>query len=191
MTIETTTQPAAEPLDIQEVKTFLNVTSNDHDAMIELFVKMAREWAEHVTGLALLSQTVKQYWDEWPDGVFDLGKSPATSVTSIQYVDENGATQTWSATNYTADLKSTPPRIFPTENVDYPALGKYPNAVICTYVTGYATPLNVPARIKAAMLQQIAFLYENREDIPVNGVGGSYRVRSADALIFNNRIRIV
>ena len=41
------------------------------------------------------------------------------------------------------------------------------------------------------MLQKIAFLYENREDMPINGVGGSYRVRSADALLFNNRLNLL
>lgn len=191
MTIEVTTAPAAEPLNVEEVKTFLNLTSNDHDAMLEMLIRSAREWAEKTTGRRLLSQTVKQYWDQWPTCEWTLGATPCTSVTSIQYIDENGATQTWATTNYTADTKSLIPRIFPTEDVDYPALGQYPNAVICTYVAGYSTPANVPADAKAAMLQKIAFLYENREDIPIGGVGQGYRVRSADALLFNSRVHLV
>lgn len=188
---EVTTQPTAEPLSVDEVKTFLNLTSNEDNGMLEIFIKAAREWAEKVTGRALLSQTIKQYFDEWPTGQFTLGISPATSVTSINYKSSNGSTQTWSAANYTVDTVSIPARIVPTDAVDYPELAEVPNAVWVTYVAGYSTTAGVPADAKAAMLQKIAFLYENREDIPINGVGGSYRVRSADALLFNNRLNLI
>jgi phage conserved hypothetical protein, phiE125 gp8 family len=123
MVIETTAQPTAEPLTIDEVKQFLNLTSNDDNGMLETFISAARRWAEQTTGLRLLSQTVKQYWDEWPTGPWCLGLSPASSVTSIKYLDENGSEQTWSTANYTADTVSQPARIFPTEDVDYPELG--------------------------------------------------------------------
>lgn len=191
MVLETTVLPTAEPLTIDEVKQFLNLTSDEDNGLLELLITASRRWAEHVTGLRLLSQTVKQYWDEWPTGPWRLGLSPASSVTSIQYKDENGATQTWSTANYTADTVSQPPRIYPTENVDYPGLGEFPNAVWVTYVVGYSSTANVPAEAKAAMLQQIAFMYENREDIPINGVGSSYKLRSADALLFNNRQHLI
>lgn len=195
MTYEITAQPTAEPLTLDEVKTFLNLTSNDHDAMLDLFIRMAREWAEKTTGRAMLSQTIKQYWDEWPTGIFgetwELGIAPVTSVTSIQYLDSAGATQTWATTNYTADVKSRPARIVPTDAVEYPELDDAPNAVIVTYVAGVSSVASVPATARAAMMQKIAFLYENREDIKINGVGSGYMVRSADALIFNERIHLI
>lgn len=195
MTYEITAQPTAEPLTLDEVKTFLNLTSNDHDAMLDLFIRMAREWAEKTTGRAMLSQTIKQYWDEWPTGIFgetwELGIAPVTSVTSIQYLDSAGATQTWATTNYTADVKSRPARIVPTDAVEYPELDDAPNAVIVTYVAGVSSVSSVPATARAAMMQKIAFLYENREDIKINGVGSGYMVRSADALIFNERIHLI
>lgn len=195
MTYEITAQPTAEPLTLDEVKTFLNLTSNDHDAMLDLFIRMAREWAEKTTGRAMLSQTIKEYWDEWPTGIFgetwELGIAPVTSVTSIQYLDSAGATQTWATTNYTADVKSRPARIVPTDAVEYPELDDAPNAVIVTYVAGVSSVSSVPATARAAMMQKIAFLYENREDIKINGVGSGYMVRSADALIFNERIHLI
>lgn len=195
MTYEITAQPTAEPLTLDEVKTFLNLTSNDHDAMLDLFIRMAREWAEKTTGRAMLSQTIKQYWDEWPTGIFgdtwELGVAPVSSVTSIQYLDSAGATQTWATTNYTADVKSRPARIVPTDAVEYPELDDAPNAVIVTYVAGVSSVASVPATARAAMMQKIAFLYENREDIKINGVGSGYMVRSADALIFNERIHLI
>ena len=195
MTYEITAQPTAEPLTLDEVKTFLNLTSNDHDAMLDLFIRMAREWAEKTTGRAMLSQTIKQYWDEWPTGIFgetwELGIAPVTSVTSIQYLDSAGATQTWATTNYTADVKSRPARIVPTDAVEYPELDDAPNAVIVTYVAGVSSVSSVPATARAAMMQKIAFLYENLEDIKINGVGPGYMVRSADALVFNERIHLI
>ena len=180
---------------LDEVKTFLKLTSNDHDAMLDLFIRMAREWAEKTTGRAMLSQTIKEYWDEWPTGIFgetwELGIAPVTSVTSIQYLDSAGATQTWATTNYTADVKSRPARIVPTDAVEYPELDDAPNAVIVTYVAGVSSVSSVPATARAAMMQKIAFLYENLEDIKINGVGPGYMVRSADALIFNERIHLI
>lgn len=191
MTYEITAQPTAEPITVQEVKTFLNLTANDHDALIEMLIKATREWSEKTTGRAMLSQTVKQYWDEWPTdtwgGTWELGVNPVSSVTSIQYIDTNGATQTWAASNYTADTKSRIARIVPTDTAEYPDLDDAPNAVIVTYVAGVSTVASVPATVKTAMLQKIAFLYENREDIKINGVGSAYMVRSADALLFNER----
>jgi uncharacterized phiE125 gp8 family phage protein len=196
MTVEITTQPATEPLTVQEVKDFLKVDGNDDDALIEVLIKAAREWAEATTGRSWLSQTAKEYWDKWPlstvppYGEWRLGKTPVSSVTSIQYIDENGVTQTWAAANYTADTKSVPARIFPTEDVDYPDLGQYPNAVICTYVVGAAAPASVPATVKVGMLNKIAFWYENREDIPVNE-SGNHKVRSADAVLFQHRTTLL
>ncbi len=199
MTWEITSQAAAEPLTVEEAKTFLNLTSNDHDALIAILIQAAREHVEKMTGLLLLSQTVKQYWDEWPvkyDGnlklsTWELGLSPVSSVTSIQYLDTNGATQTWATTNYTADVKSRPARIVPTDAVYYPSLDDVPNAVIATYVVGYASAAAVPARLRVSMLQRIAFLYENREDIQIGGIGAGYRVRSADAMAFTERQHLI
>lgn len=201
MTWETTTGPAAEPLTAEEVKTFLRISSSstDHDALIELLITAAREWAESGTGRLCLSQTIKQYWDTWPTQYgpnhqalgWCLGLAPVSSVTSIQYLDEDGATQTWATTNYTADTKSKPARIVPTDDVTYPDLDDAPNAVIVTYVAGHATPADVPAKVKGAMLQKIAFWYENPEDIPTGGVGNGYKIRSADALIFPERLHLI
>lgn len=191
MTYEVTAQPSAEPLNLTEVKTFLNLTSNDYDDLLEMFITATREWAEKTTGRAMLSQMVKEYWDEWPTEDWVLGLNPVSSVTSIEYVDTDGATQTWAAANYTADTKSKIARIVATDTVSYPSLDTVPNAVIATYLAGVSTVANVPNTVKVAMLQKIAFLFENREDIRVNGVGPGYMVRSADALLFNERLYLV
>jgi uncharacterized phiE125 gp8 family phage protein len=189
MAYEITAQPVAEPLSTEEVRQFLNLTSTDDDAMLGTFIQSAREWAEKTTGRAVISQAISQYWDTWPTG-WTLGICPATEVTNIKYKDTNGDTQTWATSNYTADIVSIPARIWPTDNVEYPDLGNYPNAVWVEYLAGAAAPADVPADMKAGMLQKIAFLYENREDIPINE-SGNYRVRSADNLNFNNRIHLI
>lgn len=200
MTWEVTAQATAEPVTVEEVKTFLAVTSNDHDSMLALLIQAAREAIEAKTGLRLLSQTVKQYWDEWPtkyDGLtlvpqsWELGLAPVSSVTSIQYIDKDGVTQTWATTNYTADVKSRPARIVATDSVDYPELDDAPNAVIATYVVGFSNVASVPAKLKMAIMQTAAFLYENREDMPIGGVGAAYRVRSADAIAFTERLHLI
>ena len=52
-------------------------------------------------GRALLTQTWDMYLDEFPcAGEIIIPLSPLQSVTSVSYVDQHGATQTWASANY-------------------------------------------------------------------------------------------
>jgi len=189
---EITTDPAAEPVSLDEAKTQLRVDGADEDEHITRLISVARRKVEQETGRVLISQTVKCYWDKWPTGYgysLFLPLYPAASVTSVQYIDEDGASQTWASSNYTADLVGMDPRIVPKPDVDIPGLGDYPNAITVTYVAGQSTTGAVPAELKHAILTTLTLLYERREDMKLNdNVPG---VRTTSWLQFGSRKNLI
>lgn len=173
------TGPASEPLTLTEVKLHLRVDHSSDDNLITMLIQAAREYVEQTTGRALLSQTIREYWDDFPTCcTLDLALSPLTSVTNFQYIDEDGATQTISGSNYTADTVSKPARIVKRDDYTWPTVDDIPNAVWVTYVAGAANAGALDASLKQAMLLQIGYWYENREDMPVNETNNP-RIRSA------------
>jgi hypothetical protein len=97
-----------------------------------------------------------------------IPKPPLVSVTSIQYVDPDGVTQTWSNTLYTVDTPTgdyaEPGRIFPVYGQVYPVTRSQPAAVTIRLVAGYGeTAAAVPSMIRSAMKLLIGIWYENRE----------------------------
>lgn len=190
MKYEITTDPAAEPVSLDEAKVQLRVDADDENDLIESLISVARRKVEQDTGRVLISQTVKAYWDKWPTGqTLCLPLYPASTVTSVQYIDEDGATQTWTSTNYTTDLVGMTPRIVPNPEVDIPDVGDYPNAVIVTYTVGDTAPADVPAELKHAILTLVTLLYERREDMKLND--NTPNIRTAAWLLSGHRANLI
>jgi uncharacterized phiE125 gp8 family phage protein len=104
-----------------------------------------------------------------------LPKPPIASITSVTYVDTDGATQTWSSALYQTDLPSgptaEPARILPAYNESYPSTRAQMNAVTVRFVAGYGVDGSyVPEDIKLGMHMLIGHWYEQREAVVV-GVG--------------------
>jgi uncharacterized phiE125 gp8 family phage protein len=93
------TAPTDEPITLEDAKTHLRETGTDEDDLILSLIQAAREYVETFTSRALMPQT--WYWkaDRFPvcEPVW-LPRPPLVSITSVSYVDETGATQTWAAT---------------------------------------------------------------------------------------------
>lgn len=182
------TGPASEPITSTEAKNWLKVDSSADDALISGLIVSARQYAEQYQCTALYTQTILEYYDCFPWGrELRLTLSPIQTVTSIQYKDNSGNTQTLASDQYTVDTVSRPCRIRLAPSGSWPATGDYPNAVIVSYTAGHATTGAIPQATKDAMALIIAFLYENREDIPI-GSSSDYRVRSAHTLLNINRV---
>lgn len=161
---EVTVAPAVEPLSASDVKTWLKVTSSADDTLITNLIVAARQEAENYTGLKLISQTVKEYFDTFPSsrGELLLRFPLVSSITSVAYVDADGNNQTFS--DYNSDLLSHPARLRPNYQTEWPTTKEQLEAVTITYVCGYANAAAVPDAIKTALYLVIAKWYENRED---------------------------
>lgn len=96
-----------------------------------------------------------------------IPKPPLASVTSVTYVDPNGALQTWSSTLYGVEVSSgdyaEPGRLFPVVGEIYPPTRTQPGAVTIRFVCGYGAPAAVPALLKAGMKLLIGHWWVNRE----------------------------
>jgi len=61
------TKPVGEPIDLDEAKKYLRVTSTDDDSVILKIIKAVREVTEQVLDRKLLTQTWLMFLDNWPD----------------------------------------------------------------------------------------------------------------------------
>jgi len=190
MKYEISTGPALLPVSLEEAKEHLRVDGNDEDSAILAMLSAATNKVEKETGRALISQTVKAYWDKWPQtGQFELPIYPANAVTAFSYVDADGASQSWPSDNYRLDAVGMTPRVAIVPDVDWPELGDYPNALTITYTAGASSTTLVPDELKYSILTTAALLYERREDMPLNG--NTPGVRTAAWLAFTSRSNLI
>jgi len=181
-----TAPPGAEPLTLDETKTFLRVDHDNDDAQISALIAAARQMCENLTGRSLITRSYSLYLDCWPGGnliwwdgiregadisprsaLLNLPKPPLVSVTGINvYAADNTATA-FPAADYYVDTAGLPGRIVLKPDVSPPVPGRPANGIEIQFRAGYgATPQSIPAALRQAMKQLVAYLYEHRGDGP-------------------------
>lgn len=184
-----TTAPASEPISTADAKTYLNVSTSLHDTLIANLVSAARIHYENYTGTAVITQSITQTWDLTPYGEFELAVSPVTSVV-LSYKDTAGSYQVWSSSNYELDTISPLARIVKISTASWPTTGDFIAKWKAVFVAGYADAASVPEDIIDSILLLVGFLYENREDIPIND-SHNPRIRSFMAMAFGRRMYLI
>ena len=147
MKYKVTTPPNSEPISLAEAKLHLRVDTTDDDVLISSLVKAAREYCEKFQNRSYVAQVVTLKLDQFTASDYiELPLAPLISVSSISYVDNNGATQTFSSSNYSVDVFSEPGRITLGYNKTWPSdcRGYYDDLTI-TYVAGYANTFTAVA----------------------------------------------
>lgn len=178
MRSQVVTPPQYLPVSLDEFKDHLNRTADDvdEDTKLTMYLEAAVNDAEVVTSNFLMKQTVEVYLDDWAVNLVLYGITPAQSVTSIEYLDENGAWQTYATANYSADLVSKNPRILISGN--FPTLKEESlNRLKITLLCGFSDSNDestqreaVPDRIRQGILLQGARYYLTRESKNVAGM---------------------
>jgi uncharacterized phiE125 gp8 family phage protein len=165
MTLKLIAAPAEEPVSLATARLHLRIDDDNtaDDDLIAAMITAAREQAEHETGRALVTQTWEQVLDAFPCVELELGKPPVASITSIVYIDSNGASQTLDDAAYTLDSDSTPAWAIPAQGYSWPATLATANAVRVRFVCGYGGASDVPSGICQWMLLQIGAMYRSRE----------------------------
>jgi uncharacterized phiE125 gp8 family phage protein len=170
------TPPIGEPISLVEAKAFAKIASGTDDELINSLITTARlHWdgKDGWFGRALLTQT----WDlllprfpwEWDEPVRDclygirVPLPPLQSVTSISYVDSDGAPQTLASSEYVVDTKAEPGRVVPAYGKSWPSTRETVNAVTVRFVAGYGAASAVPKDIRDWLKQAVAYLFERRE----------------------------
>lgn len=164
--IKVATAPALEPVTVSELKTYLRLDGTTYDTMLTGYITACRDALEKHTGRTFITTALELYYDKFPanNDALILMRPPVQSVTSIVYVDEDGVSQTLSASLYRTDLVSLYPRITPAHDEDWPDTQDISNAVKITYSAGYgATAASVPAPLKECIKAMCADLFEHPE----------------------------
>ncbi|MDO1560415.1 head-tail connector protein [Brevundimonas sp. 2R-24] len=154
-------------LSLDEAKAHLRVDHDDDDVLIGALIAAAcgaldgpQGWLGRAVGEQTISETA-----DWFADCMRLSLPPVTAITSIEYVDGDGATQTLDGAVY---VLGTDGRVRLAPDQSWPSVRAQREAVTITYTAGYAT---VPAPIKAAALLLLGDLYANRE----TGIAGDLK----------------
>jgi len=164
MPYNVTTAATIKPITLDEIKSNLNLYTDftDDDELLDGLIAVAVDYVENFTRRALLTQTITLTCDGFPN-YFEIERPILQSVTSIQYIDSDGNTQTLGSSKYTIDTSSTPGRIVEAYGESWPSTQSIINSVTVTYKAGYTSAENVPNQIKQAMKILIGDWYKDRE----------------------------
>lgn len=153
------------PVSLAEARLHLKVDTTDDDELISQLLDSATVYCEQFQNRTYLNRTRFLYLDAFPDEII-VPDPPLVSVTSLQYIDTDGATQTWDASNYRVDTSTEPGTITRAYNIDWPSIRSVTSAITITYVAGYgALATNTPDDVKNAIKLLIGHWYENREGV--------------------------
>lgn len=171
MKLERTVAPSAA-ISTADAKKHLRVVGTEDDDYIDALVQRATDYIEGYYGmsLAINEQTWEMSLDGFPS-IIRIPIWPVKSISSIAYVDADGATQTLASSAYDADTKANPALIAPVSGSTLPQTKRQFNSVTVTFVAGFDT---VPQDIIHAMLLLIAHWYENREAVNVGNITSKY-----------------
>jgi uncharacterized phiE125 gp8 family phage protein len=166
--LTTITGPSEEPVTLAKAKAHLRIDHDDENALIEDWIKSARELAEAHTGRRFVTQQVRVTLGAFPcdpDDIIRLPVGPVASVDSLTYTDEAGATQTLAAdVEYQAWLDHNPPLLAPPAYESWPATkGGALKAVTVTFTVGTAVA-DVPGSVATAILLTLGYWDQNRGD---------------------------
>jgi uncharacterized phiE125 gp8 family phage protein len=153
----------SEPVTTADAKRRLRIDFSDDDADIDLMIESARDHAEKYCNTRFATQTVEMKCDGFCD-LERLPEAPISSITSISYVDTDGATQTLATSVYELRNDGLEAAIVTKYGQQWPAI-QPGSRITVTAVVGYA---EAPAAVKHAILLFIADAYEVRENAKID-----------------------
>lgn len=150
---------------MDDAKLHLRVDASDEDPLIAGYIAAARAWVEAECGIQIMRAEWQLTLDRFPRRAIYLPKPPLVSISSIEYTDTSGTTQTLNASAYVVDTTPAIGRITLAHNQSWPSTVDEANAVAVTYLSGYADRSELPASIRALLLLMVGEFYEHREAV--------------------------
>lgn len=162
--LQRVTPPIQQTVTLAEAKGQLRVEHSDDDVLISRLVDVATELLDGPEGLgmALMPQTWRLVLPGFPSELL-VPLQPVTAITSIQYVDPAGATQTFAAANYRLFTAAVDAEVELVSGASWPATDGRRAAVTVTFTCGFADIASVPPSLRHAILLMVGTLYETRE----------------------------
>lgn len=162
--LQRTVEPTGSVLTLPELKAHLRILDDAEDSLLAVYGAAAENALEHDLGIALLQQTWVLRIDRFPAcWEIRLPRSPLQSVSSVEYVDGNGAVQVLASSEYVVDTTGPIGRLYLGYGKSWPSTRDEPGAVRITYVAGRAATVPVPDMLRLAIWLMAGDLYEHRE----------------------------
>ncbi len=159
MGITRTTTPTSFPIDVPDAKRQTNITFAEDDLYLQDLIEAVTDQTQRDTKRQWIQATYVQTLAAF-DRVIRLEVAPVISVTSVEYIDFDGVTQTLSTDIYDVVINEEPALILLADGQTFPTTFNQPYAVTITFEAGYET-------VPPSALQAIRFLtshwYQNRE----------------------------
>jgi len=173
MGLAVVTPPTEEPLTLAELKEHLRIeTADDNDYITALGIS-GREWCEGFCNRQFVTATYDWSVDKFSSS-FLLPKPELQSVTTVKYIDTDGATHSVSDSVYDVDIEQETRRLRLAYSESWPSDRRStPNSVIIRFVAGYGDADAVPETIKAAIKLLVGHLYEHREAVTLGHLSRS------------------
>jgi uncharacterized phiE125 gp8 family phage protein len=158
------TSAAETTISRQELADHLRIDDQAETDVLDAIILAAETYAEEITGRSFVSKTYLYTLERWHRLII-LPRPPVTSITSIQYVDNDGATQVLASNRYQLDAQGFVSCVKEAYGETWPSIRHgVVNPIAITYVAGYADAASVPAPIKQAVKLIASDLWTNRED---------------------------
>lgn len=181
-----------KPVTLSDAKRNLNIDTDEttDDYYIAQLITEARQETERMLDRKLITQTVTEYFNDWPDSrALVLPYGNLQSVTSLKYRDEDGDWQTVSTDDYVVETADDPGRIVLDDDADWPTATLYESKPIeVVYDCGYGSTFgSVPFAIRRAIMLLVNEWYESRDPVilgtvanrvyrPLRAIRGAYGV---------------
>ncbi len=184
MQFKTKTPPSEEPVTLAEVKAALRIDHSDEDDVIEREIKTAREWVEEYLERPIVTQTITGATDRFSRRM-EL-KPNLQSIAEIRYTDADGVEQTLDSAVYALDDYALVGAVYLAPDQEWPSTRGEPFDVQVDFVAGYGAAVDVPSRVKSAVIAAVGDRLENREN---SAPSDRYEVpMSSKALVAKDRM---
>ena len=176
------------PVTLAQVKANAQIEHTAEDDLIhdgdDGILPAAVEHVEEMSQVALVTQTrVMTIDDEFPDKFIEVAFPPLQSITSIEYVDSDYATQTFDSSNYRAATNGFPGRVALKSGSSWPSPVEDAEVAIVTFVCGFGdTASDVPMKWKQPILVLATYWWNHRDAYAKRNMDLAFK-RSLQAMI--------
>lgn len=159
MGVRLITPAESYPVTRAEAKLYCKIDTTAEDGTVDMLIAGATQRIEGLIDKKIMPQTWEYRIDAFADEM-RLPFGPVQSVTSVKYIDADGAEQTLDAAWYEADIDGEPPRIVRAAGKTWPGVAAGINKVIIRFVAGSST---VSPIVKQAILATISAGNDDRQ----------------------------
>ena len=173
--------PSPEPITASQCKLQLQIDDTDStwDSLLAIYIAAARELVESWTGTRIASRASVTLRCDSFDDLARVAEGPLSSVTSITYLDVDGATQTLATSVYEVRADGLETAIVLKSNQSWPATQTGSRITVIATI-GFAS---VPPMALAAMMLLIGQWFANREATNVGNIVSEMPLGFSDLLV--------